>query len=301
MSERPEIITAAIAAFDNTGRLNESANISYLQRLKPFSDGVLAAGTTAEFPSLSPAERTQLIGWSIEIFGPERTIAQIGAPSVSQALALMDMAADSGATRFAAITPYYLTASQHGVIDYYRSLREHTEGKLYAYVFPDVANTDVTAHTITLLQSLGLNGVKLSGTAAARVREYRRAAPRMDIWSGSDGELPQTMKEGGAGTVSGVSGVTPQVWATLRDALAAEQPDQIDAAQSNAERMVRVLGPSISRLKYALTQLGIPAGHCRMPIDEPDGPTRSAIRGVLAEYARSIDASVSTDLPIQRR
>lgn len=287
MNQRPEIITAAIAAFDKNGALDKTANIEYLQRLVPFVDGVLAAGTTAEFPSLSPQERTDLISWSLEVFGPNRTIAQIGAPSTMQALNLLGSASTAGAERFAAITPYYLKASPRGVMEYYKSLRDHIAGKLYAYVFPDVAGTDVSMKTISQLESIGIDGVKLSGKAAERVQDCRQVAPSMCIWSGNDGALPQTMADGGTGTVSGVSGVAPEAWASLRDSLAKADVANEKIAQAQVERLVNLLGPSISRLKYALNYVGVPVGVCRMPIDEPDNKTKQEIARMMSTISLS--------------
>ncbi|WEV64705.1 dihydrodipicolinate synthase family protein [Bifidobacterium sp. ESL0732] len=281
MGARPEIITAAIAVFDDSGNLDEQGNKAFLKRVEPYVDDVLVAGTTAEFPALSGNERALLSRWAIELFGPERTIIHIGAPSVRQALDNMQAAKDVGATRFAAITPYYYTASQHGVLEYYQALRDAIDTELNAYIYPDVACTDVTPETLTQLQEVGLDGVKLSGLASQRVEQYRDAAPQLKLWSGNDADLPHVLKCGGAGVVSGVSGVAPTAWADLREAFVSGDQKTIDEAQKKVERLVEVLGPSINRLKYALGVLGIPAGICRVPIDQPDEQTKEEIAAVL--------------------
>ncbi|MFT9009582.1 MAG: dihydrodipicolinate synthase family protein [Bifidobacterium sp.] len=279
---KPEIITAAIAAFGPDGQLDEGMNRAFLERVEPYSDGVLAVGTTAEFPSLSFEERRMLIRIALEVFGPDRTIAHVGAPSVMQAKAYAQAAMDLGARRFAAITPYYLTASQHGVVGYYQALRDCIEGELYAYVFPDVACTDVAAETLAQLQELGLDGVKLSGAASTRLEEYRQAAPQLKLWSGNDADVPHILAVGGLGTVSGVSGVAPMSWAELRKAYESDDDSRIAQSQGQIEELVSVLGPSISRLKYALAVLGVNVGNCRMPIDEPDSQMQAKIRELLA-------------------
>ncbi|PLS31278.1 dihydrodipicolinate synthase [Bifidobacterium margollesii] len=281
MSGQPEIITAGVTAFDERGELDAGANLAFLRRIEPYVDGVLPVGTNGEFPALNAEERAKVIGWALEVFGPERAIAHVGAPSVHQALEHARAAAALGATRFAAITPYYLTASVEGVIGYYQSLRDAVDGELYAYIFPDVACTDVLPETLAELARIGIDGVKLSGLASTRVEAYREAAPDLALWSGNDADLPHVYTAGGRGVVSGVSGVAPQAWAALRDAYGIGEQSVIDEAQTRVQALVKVLGPSISRLKYGLMVLGIPVGECRMPIDEPSEEIKEEIRTVL--------------------
>ncbi|NMN01799.1 dihydrodipicolinate synthase family protein [Bifidobacterium panos] len=281
MSVRPEIITASVTAFDADGELSREENTKFLRRIEPYVDGVLCAGTNGEFPALSAKERIALFDWTLQVFGCERTIVHVGAPSAYQALELAKQAAELGATRFAAITPYYLRASAYGVLEYYRKLRDAVEGELYAYIFPDVAGTDVSAVTLSKLAELGIDGVKLSGAASTRIEEYRQAAPNMPLWSGNDADLPHVLAAGGRGVVSGVSGVAPQAWAALRDAFIADDEEAQEAAQRNVQALVKVLGPSIANLKYALNELGIAMGACRMSIDEPDETVKEAIAHLL--------------------
>jgi 4-hydroxy-tetrahydrodipicolinate synthase len=279
---KPDIITAAIAAFGAAGRLDKGAYLNYLHRLRPYVDGVLIPGTTAEFPSLTDDERTKLVSWTLTVFETSRIIAQIGAPSTMQALRLMDMASDSGATRFAAITPYYLPATESGILRYYSLLRANTSYPLYAYIFPDVTGNDVSTGTIRRLASLGINGLKLSGTASTRVAIYHRAAPSLSIWSGNDADLPATCAAGGAGVVSGISGAFPDAWAALRDALIRHDDSTASFIQRALIAIVQTIGPTIGNLKYALRILGESVGTCRMPIDEPDESTRLRIRELVS-------------------
>lgn len=281
MLRKPEIITASIAAFNDQGGLDIGRNKAYLKRIEPFVDGVLAVGTNAEFPSLDFNERKELVSLAIDIFGTDRVIAQVGAPSVRQALRLAQDAVDAGATRFAALTPYYFRASQKGIYSYYQSLREAIDGDLYVYIFPDVANTDLEPETLAKLADIGINGVKLSGVASQRVEIYRRAAPEISLWSGNDADLPHVMDAGGSGVISGVSGVAPKAWAVLRDAYSAGEENAMVNAQQRVQELVKVLGPSIGRLKYALNFLGMPVGECRMVIDEPTEFEKEEIRQVL--------------------
>ncbi|MFT8356221.1 MAG: dihydrodipicolinate synthase family protein [Bifidobacterium aquikefiri] len=286
-SHTSQIISAAIAIFDAHGDIAIDEFELYLLRLLPYVDGVLVNGTTAEFPSLSPYERTRLIQSALNVFDTSRVIAHIGAASLRQTSMLLNMAADVGATRFTAITPYYLHISEASTLHYYELLRKRTPGRLYAYIYPDVTGNDITAKTISRFADIGIDGLKLSGMASDRVAQYHHIAPHIDIWSGNDADFPNTISHGGAGVISGVSGVYPMAWSELRDAVMLSDKPRIAAIQQHIRNMVRVLGPSIGNIKYALRLLGIAAGQCRMPIDGVDESSMEKIRCIVS--SESVD------------
>lgn len=276
---RPDIISAITTPFTETGALDLAAFRTNLVRLEPVVDAVMVAGTTGEFPALQRAERTDLFAAALDVFGTSRVIAHIGGASVYQSTAAADSAVHAGATRLAAITPYFLAASASGVARHYRAIKS-TVGSiaLYAYVFPDVAGTDVLPADVGEILDAGIDGLKISGRAAARVADYASVVPAgFPVWSGNDADLPRITENGGAGTISGVSTVCPHPWARYRDAAAASDLAAMDAAQSDIEPLVAALGARVSLLKYGLEHLGHPGGFTRMTID---GPNEAEIRAI---------------------
>jgi 4-hydroxy-tetrahydrodipicolinate synthase len=285
MTTVPEILSAVPTPFSQDGTLDLPALRSNLERLNPLVDGIFAAGTTGEFPALTDGERIEVIRESLAVFGPERVVAHVGAPSAQQAVRLLLSAQELGVQRFAAITPYFLTASPAGVAAYYKALRGAAgQGSLYAYVFPEVAGTDILPEDLpALISESGIDGIKVSGAASGRVREYLAAAPAgFRLWSGNDADLPNILALGGQGTVSGVSAVCPEPWAAYRDAVRGNDAAAATAAQADIETLVPLLGPSIAALKFGITHRGLPGGTVRMSID-PVTP------GLQQDIATAID------------
>ncbi len=285
MTTVPEILSAVPTPFSQDGTLDLPALRSNLERLSPLVDGIFAAGTTGEFPALTDGERIEVIRESLAVFGPERVVAHVGAPSAQQAVRLLLSAKELGVQRFAAITPYFLTASPAGVAAYYKALRSAAgQDSLYAYVFPEVAGTDILPEDLpALISESGIDGIKVSGAASKRVREYLAAAPAgFKLWSGNDADLPNILALGGQGTVSGVSAVCPEPWAAYRDAVRGNDAAAAAAAQADIETLVPLLGPSIAALKFGITHRGLPGGTVRMSID-PVTP------GLQQDIATAID------------
>ncbi|MDR6639504.1 dihydrodipicolinate synthase family protein [Paenarthrobacter nitroguajacolicus] len=192
-------------------------------------------------------------------------------------------AAADGAKRFAAITPYFLTASPAAVASYYQELRDAvTDGELYGYFFPEVAGTDVAPEDLKGLIAVGLDGIKVSGGASARVSHYLAEAPEgFKLWSGNDADLPNILASGGRGTVSGVSAVCPEPWAAYRTAHAEGNDEKVAQAQKAIELLVPVLGPNIANLKYGIGLRGFTGGSTRMSIDAPSAAIRDLISSVI--------------------
>ncbi|MFY9778571.1 MAG: dihydrodipicolinate synthase family protein, partial [Trebonia sp.] len=73
-----------LAAVPTPFAADGSVDLACARRLYEFladrADGQLVAGTTGEFPALDEDERLVLIDTAIDVLGPDRIIAHIGAP-----------------------------------------------------------------------------------------------------------------------------------------------------------------------------------------------------------------------------
>ena len=281
------VLAAAPTPFAADGSLD----LACARRLHAFLgdrvDGVLIAGTTGEFPALTEDERLVLIDTAIDVLGPDRVIAHIGAPDAYRAVRLAREASLLGASRIAAITPYYLAASPAEVTEYYLRIREAApEPGLYAYIFPERTGLTVAPQQFCeLADKVGLAGAKFSGGAARNVAECAAALPGVRIFSGNDTDLAATLRAGGAGIISARSAAYPEAFAGLAAALAAA-PDATGRAEAVAARQADVsaivgLGASIGLVKEALRVRGFGPMAARMPVDEPDEATAARVAEVL--------------------
>ena len=138
MSPRPVVLSAVPTLFGADGELDPGANRALYELVAGLLDGLFVAGTTGEFPALEDAERLSLFELALAEAGPDRVIAHIGAPDARHAARLARAAVALGATRIAAITPYYLPARPDELAAHYRRIRDAAPGpELYAYIFPE--------------------------------------------------------------------------------------------------------------------------------------------------------------------
>jgi 4-hydroxy-tetrahydrodipicolinate synthase len=278
VSPAPVVLSAVPTLFDADGELDPGANRALYRLLAGLLDGVLVAGTTGEFPALEDAERLRLFELALAEAGPDRVIAHIGAPDARHAARLAGAATALGATRIAAITPYYLAARPDELAGHYRRIRDAVpEAEVYAYIFPERTGLPVPPPVFaTVAEAAGLAGAKISGSAAADLAAYVEAAPGLRIFSGNDADPWAAMRAGGAGVISGRSSAYPEVYSALRS----------DPAQQGRLDRIVALGASIGRLKHALQVRGLTgSAAARMTVDPPDQRLAAAIAAEVAAEA----------------
>jgi 4-hydroxy-tetrahydrodipicolinate synthase len=280
----PVVYAAVPTMFGSDGELDLDANRALYKLVGEQLDGMLVAGTTGEFPALDDAERLTLIELALAQAGPDRVIAHIGAPDAWHAARLARAAVARGATRLAAITPYYLAARPDELIAHYRLIRDAAgSAELYGYIFPERTGLRVPPALFgRLAEAADLTGVKASGSAAAELAGYVAAAPGRAIFSGDDANPGATMAAGGAGVISGRSSAYPEVYAAMRVSAAAEAGAFSAAGAQETLDQIVALGASIGRIKYALQVRGIGTGVARMTVDAPDPETAAAIAEQVA-------------------
>jgi len=282
MTDPPVVVSAAPTPFRPDGELDLAGARRMFRHLADSDVGALfVAGTTGEFPALSDDERLSVIESALDAAGPERVIAHVGAASPYQAARLARGARDLGATRFAAITPYFLPASLRGVRAYFEAVCQEVPGRaVYAYLFPRYSGTEVAPDELaTLVDQIGLAGAKLSIPGTDFLADVaRRVRPGVELYSGNDNLIRLVAAAGGHGVVSGVSPACPGLFVDLARAVAAADADRLAYAQKLVDRAVDAIGPSLAYLKEALVQQGLlVSATCRMAVDPVDDAQRARI------------------------
>jgi 4-hydroxy-tetrahydrodipicolinate synthase len=291
LTSAPVVLSAVPTLFGADGELDTGANRALYRLVGGLVDGLLVAGTTGEFPALEDAERLALFELALAEAGPDRVIAHIGAPDARHAGRLAGAAVALGATRIAAITPYYLPARPDELAGHYRRIRDAApDPEIYAYIFPERTGLPVPPPLFAeVAQAAGLAGAKVSGSASADLAGYVAAAPGLRIFSGNDADPWATMRAGGAGVISGRSAAYPEVYAALCKSAPGDDP----AVQERLDRIV-ALGASIGRIKHALGVRGLAGTTARMTVDPP-GPDLAA--AIAAEVTGSLAGTPGVTSP----
>ena len=270
-----QLYTAGIVPFKPDGSVDSTALDTFHRRLNELGvDGIFAAGTTAEFATLDDYERLVVIQSALEVFGTTRVIAHTGHASLRQALRLTKAALKLGATRFAAMTPYFNPAEHEALIRYYAELHEliGETGELYGYHFPARSATIMSPeeHADIVLRA-GLVGTKVSGLSAQETLSYLYGTPEgFRLFTGSDATFASVVHGGGYGAISGISSAYTLQFTAMRDALRRGDNEAEEHAQRDIDEAVAsVEGANFALVKHALALQGLDVGSVRVALDAP--------------------------------
>lgn len=294
--ERPAVIAALPTPFASDGGLDLEAWRDLCDAIAASGvDGVFVGGTTGEFVALAPDERRALVEVALERCAGIEVYPHVGAASAWEAARLAEHAARSGATRMAAVTPYYFRASSPELNLYYREVAAAGSIDLFGYSIPALAGNAIDAALLGRLLAIpNFRGVKVSLQDADAVRELIcAAAGRGHVYVGNDRLAAEGLRTGATGLVSGPAAAVPEPYLALAGALA-------DGDQPRAERARRLIdlvasetgGGDVALIKLALEVRGLPGGRTRVPFPAPSIEDARRLEKVLECVSVELGASL---------
>jgi 4-hydroxy-tetrahydrodipicolinate synthase len=254
--------------------------------------GIVAIGTTGESPTLSHAEREQVIQLAVAKANKRCVVlAGTGSNSTQHAIADTRLAEKLGVDAALLVAPYYNKPSQEGLFRHFSAIANATSLPIMLYNIPGRCSVDILPETVQRLANECRNivSIKEASGSVERVGELRRRLPdAFTILSGDDSLTLPFMSVGAAGVVSVASNLFPsEVCALVR---ACESGDL-----KSAEKLHRKLLPLFKDLfiepnpvpvKTALAWRGTISAEVRLPLCEMSEPNQARLRKTLEEFER---------------
>ncbi|HCJ12236.1 MAG: 4-hydroxy-tetrahydrodipicolinate synthase [Verrucomicrobia bacterium GWF2_51_19] len=187
--------------------------------------GVVALGTTAETPTLTPEEREQVAPFVIrQVKGRIPVIVGTGSACTTSAVKKAQLAEKWGADAILVVTPYYNKPSQEGLFLHFSEIAKATRKPIILYSIPGRCNIEISIEILKRLRDHydHIIGIKEAGGACNRVTQM---AKEMDsnfvILSGDDALTLPFIASGAKGVISVASNLIPaEVVAMVNAALA---------------------------------------------------------------------------------
>ena len=252
--------------FENDLSICQPAYIDHLAFLS--SRGVtrlIAGGTTAEFFSLTVAERLTLLKLSREYF-PGLILFNISDDSLPTALELAKRAARYGADGLLCLPPhYYANAPIGGMISWFRKIIDAVDLPFFFYNFPKHTGNPVTPELLAAIPHAGIKD-------SSATRSLIGATPAYLL--GGDAGIVEAYREGACGYVPGLPNAFPDIYLQLETALAKQRFDDALALENRIAAFKKSL-PNVSGIvvikKYLNSLLGSYPTIVRPPLDEAAG------------------------------
>lgn len=217
----------SITPMDQDGNIDLNGLKQHLQRLTEAKiDVILLMGSIGEFASFTLDERLLLIR-EARAMSTLKMVANVSSTCIHDVLQMAQEAHRTGYDAVMILPPYYYDQTPKQLLSYFRELGKKLSGKWFAYNFPARTGCDLTPELVATLASEFPNfaGIKDTVDCQSHTRSMIQAtrAVRDDfaVLSGYDEYFIPNLLAGGAGIISGLNNVMPELFVSAREAFKA--------------------------------------------------------------------------------
>jgi 4-hydroxy-tetrahydrodipicolinate synthase len=253
--------------------------------------GVVAVGTTGESPTLSAAEREQVIRVAVEVGkGRCQVLAGTGSNSTGATIAATRAAEKMGVDGMLIVAPYYNKPSQEGLFRHFQAIAQATGAPIMLYNIPGRCAVDVGPETVERLamDCANIVSIKEASGSVDRVSELRARLPEaFTVLSGDDSLTLPFLSVGAVGVVSVASNLFPAEVVALVQAF---RSGDTKSARDLHLKMLPVfkdlfIEPNPVPVKTALSWRGAMSAECRLPLCEMSAANQARLRKTLEAFA----------------
>ena len=265
-------LVALVTPFDDHNRVDYAA----LKRLIDFhvaegSDGLVIAGTTGESATLVRDEHVELINRAVELAdGRLPVIAGTGSNSTAQTVDLSLAVRDSGIFGYLVVVPYYNKPVQEGMYRHFSAVADAVDKPVMLYNVPGRTASDLLPETVArLAKHDNIWAIKEATGSIDRLRDIQALVPaEFGLFSGDDFTVLPFIEQGGHGVVTVSGNVAPAKMAELCRLASAGEHDAAKAVDDLLQPLNTALFLESNPIpvKWAVSQMGMIAGHIRLPL-----------------------------------
>ena len=254
------------------------------------TDGIVAAGTTGEAPTLSAREHREVLGIVIDrAAGRLPVIAGCGSNNTAEALGYHRFAAEAGADAALHVVGYYNLPDPAGVQAHFERLDAASDLPIIVYNVPPRTGIDIGPEAMLALSRLEhVIGVKDATGDLARISLERALIGDDFVYlSGEDVTALAYNAAGGVGCISVTANVAPRACAQFQRACRDGDPIEARRRHDALVPLHRALFAerSPAGVRYACSLLGLCANEPRLPLvpvsTETEGRIARAMGSVL--------------------
>lgn len=250
------------------------------------NDGLVVSGTTGEAPTTSDEEQARLLDAVLDAVGDRAVVvAGVGTNDTAHSCELARAAERAGAHGLLVVTPYYNKPPQSGLLRHFTTVADATSLPNMLYDIPGRTGTKISAETLARAAEHPRIVAVKDATGDVFAASQVIAQTGLAYYSGDDALILPFLSVGGVGLVSVVGHVVGDRLHEMIDAYLAGQVEQ--AVRLHQELIPVVVGimtrtQGAIATKAALTLLGLPGGHVRLPLADASETEVERLRTDLA-------------------
>lgn len=265
---------ALITPFNEDGSIDWGALSNIIEyQISNDTDYIVALGTTAETPTLSKQEKTEVARFIVErVNGRIPVVKGVGGNNTLEVAEEMRSCDTTGISAFLSVTPYYNKPTQEGLYRHFYALSQASPLPIILYNVPGRTGMNMSAETTLRLarDCKNIIAIKEASGDLNQIKSIIDGAPEgFQVISGDDAVTTDVISMGGVGVISVFGNAFPGQMSWLvklalnGDALNARK--QMEEDFNNLFHLMFVDG-NPSGVKYLLYQRGMVHNVVRLPL-----------------------------------
>ena len=280
--------TALITPLNENGVDYERLGSVIDWQIKQGINALVIAGTTGEGSTLSDEEHRAVLKYSTDrVAGRVPVIAGTGSNDTAHCIDMCREAQQLGADGLLLVTPYYNKTSQRGLIAHYTKVAASTDLPMILYNVPSRTGVNIAPETMATLYNTADNIVGIK-EASGNISAVAKIAALCDapIYSGNDDQIVPILSMGGAGVISVLSNIVPQV---VHDICAKWFAGDVNGSrdlQLQYLDLANALFTDVNPIpvKAAMNKMGMDVGECRLPLYPMEETALAALEAVMQRH-----------------
>ncbi len=292
------VLTALATPFTADGSVDETLLRAVVDRsIEGGVHGVVACGSTGEFSALSGDERRLVVETVVDQAARRvPVIAQTGATSTAEAIALSRHAQSAGADVVMPVAPYYEPLSVEETLTYLRAVAGSVDIPVMLYNLPVATGVDLDPDTVGALAREVDNIRYIKNTTINMAQSAALIHNHGDVIStfvGWDSLLLSALSEGAAGVMAGTANVVPGELVAVYDAVNVGDLDGARRAWARIYPLIDAImnEPFIAAVKSGMAAVGFSVGVPRPPVAELDPDAAARIAKLASTVGEPVLAS----------
>jgi dihydrodipicolinate synthase/N-acetylneuraminate lyase len=248
--------------------------------------GILALGSTGEFPHFGLEQRKRALALVAELAAPLPVIANISDIRPRVVAGLGKFAREIGLSSVAIMPPGFFPSSQEDLLAHFLHAAESSGLPTFLYNFPELTGTRIAIETVAAFASqANMAGIKQSGGEFAYHTELIKLGREKNfvVFSGADTRLPEVFGLGAVGCIGGLVNIAPDLMVHLYRVCCEGAPGKI----SPAFEQLKHIGTTVDRLTFPLN---VAAGI------EARGLSTGVPKALVSKRSLEIYAGIVTEL-----
>ena len=290
------VIPPMITPLLENGELDEKGLENLIEHLISGGvHGIFLLGTNGEAPSLSYEVRKELVAKACKLIDKRvPVLVGISDTCLDASVDMANFSKEAGADAVVVAPPYYIPISEDEFKEYLEDLAKELTLPFILYNMPSCTKMHLSLDVVKKAKELGAIGIKDSSGDVfylySLLDEFENDE-KFSIFVGTELFLPETIMNGGHGTVGGGANFFPKLLVDLYNASEARDLEKIDILRKEVSLLYNTIykvGNHISRYtkgtKCALSVLGICEDNMAPPLKKFEEKERAEIVKYIEEF-----------------